>query len=304
MNLRSLAGPTEFEKLCRAVLAEEFSRFQAFSGPDHGLDGYDSDSKTIFQFYFPERSPRRDKILKDLEKVALNRWPCEKWVLLLPKDPSAELVKWLDNERARRPFKIEVWGETRVSRLLRKNPQVREQFFPTELRKELRRLVKGRRPKAGDAQGEDRISPEMAADLRQLILGLAEEEAERRKRKVQQSDYSREYSEFNAHFQLSSYDRLSTICFGEARTYLENKRYGRRQAETAAKQRQRYVAGIKAIQKDLKINEREYRRLLLEIGGEQSTTLMSLATLQRVFEHFRHLQGHAIAHEYDTIPSP
>lgn len=303
MNLRSLDGPTEFEKLCRAVLVEEFSRFQAFSGPDHGLDGYDSDSKTIFQFYFPERSPRRDKILKDLDKVVLNGWPCQKWILLLPKDPSAELVKWLNKQDERRPFKIDVWGETRISQLLRKNAQVQEQFFPTELGKELRRLAKGKRPKAGDAHEGNRISPEMAAELRQLILVLAEEEADRRKRKVQQSDYSREYSEFNAHFQLSSYDRLSAIRLGAARSYLENKRYGRRHAETTARQRQRYVAGIKAIQKDLGMNEREYRRLLVEIGGEQSTMAMEVATLKRVFEHFRHLQGRAIARESDGRPS-
>ena len=143
----------------------------------------------------------------------------------------------------------------------------------------------------------------MAAELRQLILVLAEEEAERRKRKVQQRDYSREYSEFNAHFQLSSHDRLSAIRLAEARSYLENKRYGRRYAETTARQRQRYVAGIKAIQKDLGMNEREYRRLLLEIGGEESTMAMEVATLKRVFEQFRHLQGRAIARESDGRPS-
>jgi hypothetical protein len=212
-------------------------------------------------------------------------------------------VKWLNKETEGRRFKIEAWGETQISQLLRKNVRVREQFFPTELRKELRRLVKGKRPKAGDAHGEDRISSEMAAELRQLILVLAEEEAQRRKRTVQQSDYSREYSEFNAHFQLSSYDRLSTIRLGVAGNYLENKRYGRRQGETTARQRRCCVAGIKAVQKDLGMNEREYRRLLLEIGGEQSTTTMGLATLQRVFEHFRRLQGRAIAREYNTIPS-
>jgi hypothetical protein len=219
----------------------------------------------------------------------------------LPKDPSADLAKWLNKESERRPFTIEVWGETRISWLLRKNACVQEEFFPTELRKELRRLVK-KRPKAGDAH-EDRISSETAAELRQLISLLAEEEAQRRKRKVQPSDYSREYSEFNAHFQLSSYDRLSTTRLAEARSYLENKRYGRRQAETTAKQRQRFVAGIKAIQKDLGMNEREYRRMLLEICGEQSTTAMGLAALQRVFEHFRRLQGRAVAREYETIPS-
>jgi hypothetical protein len=49
--------------------------------------------------------------------------------------------------------------------------------------------------------------------------------------------------------------------------------------------------------------EREYRRLLLEIGGEQSTMAMEVATLKSVFEHFRHLQGRAIARESDGRPS-
>ncbi len=58
-----------FEEMCQALLGEEYPRFQAFSAPDLGMDGYDSDSRTVFQAYFPEREPRKDKILTDIEKA-------------------------------------------------------------------------------------------------------------------------------------------------------------------------------------------------------------------------------------------
>jgi hypothetical protein len=278
----------------------ELSRFQPLSAPDYGMDGYDSDSRTIFQFYFPEGTPRRDKILKDLKKAEHEAWACTKWVLLLPKDPSASLWEWMAKTQKNISFAIEIWGETQILRLLRKHPDIKEQFFPTELLREIRRVKNGKQPKNGDADFGKQITPEMAAELRQLISLIAEEEATRRKRAARPGDYSREFGEFTAHFQLSSYDRLPSNHFVEARKYLEAKRFGRRQGETSSKGRTRYIAGIKAMQKDLKITDREYRRLLLEISGKYSTTEMDLASLRRVFEHFRHLQGRVIAQ--DPIP--
>ena len=274
---------------------EEFSRFQPLSPPDHGMDGYDSDSQTIFQFYFPEGSPRRDKISRDLEKATRNAWACKRWILLLPKDPSADLIDWLLKNYQDVTFKLEVWGETRILKLLRRHSAIREQFFPTELRTELRRLKKGKWPKSGDAEPGSQITPEMAVELRQLICAIAEEDATRRKRTVRPGDYSREFGEFIAHFQLSSYDRLPSSYFAEARQYLEKKRFARRQGETSSRKRQRYIAGIKAIQKDLRMNDQEYRRLLLVVGGTNSTTAMDLVALGKVFEQFRILQGRGIA---------
>lgn len=299
VKLLTLGSPETFEKFCRLLLAAEFSRFQPFSAPDRGLDGYDSDSNTIFQFYFPEGHPRRDKILKDLKKIEPRT--CANWNLLLPKDPTPHLIEWIHKTQKGLTFKIEVWGETRLLQLLLKHKDVQEQFFPTELHRELKRLAKGKKPKSGDADSGAEVRPELAAELRQLMGSIAEENASRRKRRAQGADYSREYAEFNAHFELSSYERLPMGRFIEARRYLEQKRYARRQGESASRERRRCVAGIKAIQKELRIKDQEYRRILLEIGGGASTSDLDLASLRKVFHHFRHRQGLAIAAAGESV---
>jgi hypothetical protein len=282
--------------MCQALLSEEYPRFQAFSAPDAGMDGYDSDSETIFQAYFPEQAPRRDKILTDLEKARDNAWACKRWVLLLPKNPTAPLSQWLQNEQQPSvPFSLEVWGRTRLLALLAKHPRVREIYFPTEWKKELKRVAKGKHPGVGDATPEDEMTPEQAEQLRQFLVRLAEEEATRKHRKPRGTDFQREYGEFNSHFHLSSYDRLPANKFLEARAHLEKKLYSRRNRDTQGQQRTRYVNGIKAIQTKLKIAEKEYRLILFETTGKTSTTEMDTHELHRAFDRFRYLQGLAEA---------
>jgi len=128
-NLTSLDRET-FEQLCQALLKEEYPKLQPFSAPDKGMDAYDPDSHTIFQFYFPERHPRKDKVLADLKKAAKEPRPRERWVLLLPKDPTPSFMDWIENLHY--PFEIAVWGNTEIERLLRKHPTVRKNSFPTD----------------------------------------------------------------------------------------------------------------------------------------------------------------------------
>jgi len=292
VNLSALESEKRFEEFCQALLKEEFPRFQAFSAPDLGMDGYDSDSETIFQVYFPEQAPRKDKIGNDLEKAKVNSWPCKRWVLLLPKNPTPQFLQWFyRDQQPSFTFKLEVWGKAEILALLRKHPGVKEAYFPSELRTELRRLAKGKRPAVGDASPGDEISPEQAAELKALILRLAEQEAARKKRKPRGSDFGREYGEFNAHFKLSSYDRLPPSGFLEARRYLESKLYARRGGETRAQERSRLVAGIHAIQKKLRMGDATYRHWLLEITSKASTSDMDIDDLERIFKRFRNLQG-------------
>jgi hypothetical protein len=287
MDLIALGNEKKFEELCQALLQEEYPRFPAFSPPDLGMDGYDSDSKTIFQAYFPERSPRRDKIQNDLAKARKHEGYCCHWILLLPKNPSAALARWLESEeRPRCQFTIEVWGLTRISTLLQKHVHVREQFFPVQ-----RPRNKAPKSRPGDALPGREVTAEVAAELSQLITDIAEEAAARKKRRARQNDYAKEYGEFNAHFQLSAYDRLPFEKTAEARIYLERKRYGRRQGETVAGERLRAISGIKAIQSKLRISEQRYRKVLIDLTGKSSTTAMDLQELSRVFKHFRQMQG-------------
>jgi hypothetical protein len=216
--------------------------------------------------------------------------------LLLPKNPTPSLLRWFyRDQQPSFPFKLDVWGKTEILALLRKHPGVKEAYFPTELREELRRLAKGKRPGTGDANPGDEVSPDQAAELKTLILRLAEQEASRKRRKPRNSDFGREYGEFNSHFKLSSYDRLPSSSFLEARRYLESKFYAERRGETRAQERNRLVAGIHAIQKKLGMSEGRYRQILLEAVGKTSTKDMDIDELERVFKHLRYLQGLAEA---------
>lgn len=301
VNLLTLETPERFEEFCCALLCEEFPRFHAFSGPDLGMDGFDSDSGTIYQAYFPERSPRKDKIQEDLKKAKRQGDACKGWVLLLPKDPSAPLSQWLQGQQKQLElhFSVSTWGKTELLKRLRKHSHVQEHYFPTELKRELRRLVKGKRPAAGDADSVQAVTAEEAAQLYELIGKVADDEAARKKRKPRRSDYSREYGEFNSHFHLSSYDLLPASRFLEARRYLERKQYARRGGETSERERSRCLSGIKAIQKDLGISDSAYRQLLLEVSGRTSTTQLNLPSLRQVFQHFQRLQGRKVARQGD-----
>jgi hypothetical protein len=292
VNLLALESEKKFEEFCQALLREEFGRFQAFSAPDLGMDGYDSDSETIFQVYFPEQAPRRDKVRNDLDKAKGDSWPCKRWVLLIPKNPTPHFLQWFyRDQQPFFPFKLELWGKTEILALLGKHAAVKEAYFPSELREELGRLAKGKRPASGDANPGEEISPEETAALHELITELVKEETTRKRRKPRQADFAREYGEFNAHFHLSSYDRLPSSRFLEARRYLEKKQFARRRSDRQEIERHRYVSGIKAIQTKLKISNQQYREILLKVTGKSSTTEMDNDELSRVFKQFRYLQG-------------
>lgn len=298
VNLLVFESEKNFEEFCQALLKEELSHFQAFSAPDLGMDGYDQDSETIFQAYFPERAPRQDKIRNDLEKAKANSCPCKRWVLLLPKNATPPLLRWIyRDQQPLFPFTLEVWGRTEILALLRKHPKVREAYFPTELRVELQRLAKGKRPGARDAGPGEEVSPDQAAELKTIILRLAEQEAARKRRKPRSSDFGREYGEFKSHFMLSSYDRLPSAVYLEARRYLESKLYARRGGETRAQERNRLVAGIHAIQKKLQMSDVRYRQTLVETAGRASSREMDIDEPKRVFQRFKYFQGLAEAED-------
>lgn len=283
VNLLTLAYPHRFEEFCKDLLAAEFPRFKTFSGQDEGVDGHDPDSSTIFQFYFPEGAPDRGKIKRDLEKAS--RHPCDRWILLLPKDPPKKLSDWLSNEQQRLySFKIDVWGRTRILNLLRNHADIREAYFPSA------RALRPKRPGAGDAALGQEVTTEQAEEIREWVIDLVEQEAKRKRRKPTAADYSREYGEFNARFELSSYNKLPALKFAEGRAYLEKKFYGRRHGETRKQERWRLIGGIKAIQKKLSVSDEEYREHLRRLTGKSSTRDMLLEELRKVFSAFRRMQ--------------
>ncbi len=291
VNLLELKTGERFENFCNALLTEHCARFQAFSAPDSGVDGYDEDTETAFQFYFPERAPRKDKIVRDIQKILSSKSRLKRWVLLIPKNPSPAQKSWVEAGLKDSSIVGEIWGAAKIDQLLRAHPKVREEFFPTEIRRELRRLAKGKKPCPGDADGLQAISSDESEELRELLAGLAEESAARKRRKPVPSDYSREYGEFKSYFKLSSYDRLNKAEMGNARRYLQQKLLARRSGETKGQTRQRYLDGIHAIANKLHLSKPEYRRELNAITGRTSLNDMNMDQLALVFKEFRRRQG-------------
>jgi hypothetical protein len=290
-----LRDGARFEQFCKALLREEFPRFIAFSAPDAGVDGYDEESGTAFQSYFPEGKPRKDKIVKDIGKVLNPGPPPKRWILVIPKDPTPAQKSWVEHEFRESSVKTAIWGETELGSLLRKHPAVRSEFFPTEISKVMRRLAKGEKPRSGDAEAGQEISADEGEEIQQSIMKLAEATALRRRRKPISADYSREQVEFRNHFNVSKYTRLKKEEMGNARLYLDQKIYARRAGEPIAQQRARLIGGIHAIKKALGLSEQRYREELRRLTGMPSLTAMDMKQLKKVFDEFRRRQGLADA---------
>jgi hypothetical protein len=128
-----------------------------------------------------------------------------------------------------------------------------------------------------------------------MMKKMAEEEAERRRRKPRDWDYKGQFREFNAYYNLSAYDRLPREKFADARRYLEKKMFAGRKGETRRQERNRCIKGVKAIQRKLGIPDARYREILLQLTGKDSLAIMDNEELRKVFRHFQQLQGEAAA---------
>ena len=128
-----------------------------------------------------------------------------------------------------------------------------------------------------------------------MMKKMAEEEAERRRRKPRDWDYKGVFREFNAYYNLSAYDRLPREKFADARRYLEKKMFAGRKGETRRQERNRCIKGVKAVQRKLGIADARYRQILVQLTGKDSLAVMDNDELRRVFKHFQRLQGEAEA---------
>lgn len=129
LDLRFLKYPQQFHELCRDLLSAELPGFQSFegSGGDEGMDGFDRDSGTLFQFHMPQRALKKEKVAKYIEQASLH--PIKQWVLVTTQDPTVTLARWIDSVKGQYPFDIKLWGPARVYALLGKHREVAVRYF-------------------------------------------------------------------------------------------------------------------------------------------------------------------------------
>jgi hypothetical protein len=132
-DVASIRYAQQFHELCRDLLHGELPRIQTYegSGGDAGVDAYDPDTETIFQFHGPEFPVRKEKLKSYLDKAS--RHPARRWVLLSKRDLTPKLSAWLDSVRTLYSFAIEVWGPARLNQLLDDHPEVGQRYVGPSL---------------------------------------------------------------------------------------------------------------------------------------------------------------------------
>lgn len=127
-NVASIRYPQQFHELCRDLLHAELPRVRTFegNGGDAGVDAYDCDTETVFQFHGPEFPIRKEKLKSYLDKASQH--PARRWVLLSKRDLTPKQSAWLDSVRSTYSFTIEVWGPATLNELLDKHPQIGQRY--------------------------------------------------------------------------------------------------------------------------------------------------------------------------------
>jgi hypothetical protein len=217
VDLDFLKYPQRFHELCRDLMSAENPRFQSFdgSGGDEGIDGYEPESGTLFQFHFPKRGLRKDKLAKYLEQA--KRHPIRRWVLVTSQDPTVHVNRWLDSVKREYKFEIQVWGPATVYRLIGKHRDIATRYFarggqpiPSALDVHVQTadqivnavgptVIKATRPSVRRAPipGTVGADPYMKGELKHLVDRLAEFRSwDRRKGSSSKSIYSVIYKNY------------------------------------------------------------------------------------------------------------
>lgn len=135
-------GGQEFARVINLLLIAE-SRNQDFqlidssdaSGDYKGVDSIilRKDQNIGVQYKFvpvPLSSNHKREIRKSLE-TALNKFPeMNKWILIIPYNPSQYTHAWLDGLSKEYEIEIECWGHLRILELMLKYPHIAQNYYP------------------------------------------------------------------------------------------------------------------------------------------------------------------------------
>ncbi|MGH9352854.1 MAG: restriction endonuclease [Terriglobia bacterium] len=312
IDFRKVETPTEFQQICERLLARMFADFHPVNqaGGDAGVDGFATWGDRFFQFTHTQANVPVQKVRADLEKVRLFRG-VNKWYFICSRSLSVNTWRFIEAQRAACPFEIMIWDGARLKDEISKHPDLVDEFFPefakkayegTEtIREDISRLKKvvtrarKKPPKSGDAPEGLEIDESEKQDIRDLIMQLSEEEAQRRHRPRKDSAIfiPGEWAEFNRRFQLSSYDRLPRTKFGEAISYLKPKLFAKRNNEPRYLTIGRQRNGIHAIANSLGWTEEQRHAFYRKLTTKDSLTQMSRQEIHKVFDAMRRIQDGA-----------
>lgn len=312
IDFRRLETPTEFQQICERLLARLFPDFHAVNqaGGDAGVDAFATWGELYFQFTHTHGNVALRKLRADLEKIRQFKG-LKKWYFLCSKPLSIATWRYIGAQKAVCPFEIVIWDSAVLEQLLSEHPDIVDEFFPEyakkayegtqNIRNDISRLGKAmtrarkKPPKPGDASEGLEIDENEKQDIRDLIMHLSEEEAQRRRRPSKDSVMfiPGEWGEFNRHFELSSYDRLPKVKFEEAITYLKQKLFAKRNNEPKYLAIKRQRNGIHAIANSLGWTDEQRHAFYRELTTKGSLKQMSRQEIHKVYRAMRRIQDGA-----------
>lgn len=148
IDLKTLRYPERFHEMCNLLVLAEFSDAKTVEGRggDEGVDcfiGTFHSPNIIFQHkYFVGRIKHNEKkqICNSLQRACQKR--PQKWILLIATDFTPSEQRWFESLQRKYPnTKIDYWGASKITRFLEKYEEIRQKFFPDEVKKAVRELT-------------------------------------------------------------------------------------------------------------------------------------------------------------------
>jgi hypothetical protein len=121
--------PLQFQQLCAALLQRLYPDLRAVdgSGGDEGVDAWEPKSGTYFQFHAPKQRVQSRKFSTYLQQV-IEHHPA-KWVFITNQDFTRRQWRWFDGLKHGVPFRIEVWGATKLAEVLARNADLADYYL-------------------------------------------------------------------------------------------------------------------------------------------------------------------------------
>lgn len=309
VDLQTLTAD-KFAAICHMVLFEEHGIIYkpvAGDGGDSGIDGFVDNYNVVYQFKFFKARPRPTAFLNDIDKVAhlpnLNRW-----VLLMPEDPTIKLYQLLAREKAARSFDVDVLGKTWLLSKLEQYNHIKDRFFPEiakessvqkvihldkvrskkqeQLLKELRKEIKNKRP--------TKISAERPSDsLTPVHIRLIKDEIKRMGKATRgRESFNKICSNLKNKYGVDNWLWINDDRYTEIMDWLRKYYYATKATyEAPGTIRNKLIGVIKSQQRTLALSDEKYRDLLFRFTGKTSSTAMEIAELELVRDQFNILLG-------------
>lgn len=297
-DLQDIRSHQEFERLCHELLAAAHNDYQPIAGEggDEGVDGFRGNREIVYQFKFSVYRLRPGEYFADLDRV-VKLYPLREWVLVIPRDPTPRLLDLARTKARHYDIRVTILDRTALENLISKHSTIREKYFP-ELAREatvlrlhkrvatkddmrlLQKEMRANRPvKLHAVPPPESLSPSHRQDIQEAAKKIIRESHG----KIQ---YDRVFGMLKRKFRVDNWHWISDSKFPEIMKWLHNFTYGVKDEYGIRDSVTTLKGVIQSQRRQLGLSESEYRDVLRQLTGVDSTTKMDKEQLLSVRDYF------------------